>query len=255
MNSRSDKRRSLAAVIVDRNDSEPAYAQLVKILQEQISYGHYRPGDKLPAESKLCHLHNVSPMTVRRAINILVDQGLVRTSQGLGTFVKPIEMGSATFSLEELQRLFSSRHTSVKILAAKIVSASNEVAEELSVQSGARIIQIERIISNASQPIFYHSEYIIFDPRRPFVEAELEVTTINGLFNGSGGGCLKRGSFILEAVILKDEEARHLGAVPGSAGFRLIHHFFDFDDKPVSWGWFLSASERLRFSAEVGSPK
>jgi DNA-binding GntR family transcriptional regulator len=36
-----------------------------------------RPGDQLPSESQLCDRYGVSPMTVRRAMNILIDQGVV----------------------------------------------------------------------------------------------------------------------------------------------------------------------------------
>ena len=64
-------------VTIDRNSYEPAYAQLVRILQGQIAAGMFRPGDRLPSEAQLCERYSVSPMTVRRVINILVDQGVV----------------------------------------------------------------------------------------------------------------------------------------------------------------------------------
>ena len=53
------------------------------------------PDDQLPSESQLCDRYGVSPMTVRRAINLLVDQGVVTTERGRGIFVKPMAMGTA----------------------------------------------------------------------------------------------------------------------------------------------------------------
>lgn len=67
---------------------EPSYAYLVRTLRGQIASGELRPYDRLPSESQLCTRFGVSPMTVRRAINILSAQDLVVTQKGRGTFVK-----------------------------------------------------------------------------------------------------------------------------------------------------------------------
>ncbi len=84
---------------IDRDSYEPAYAQLVRILRGQIASGQFRPGDRLPSEAQLCERYGVSPMTVRRVINILADQGVVVGEQGRGTFVKALELGTASFHL------------------------------------------------------------------------------------------------------------------------------------------------------------
>src|SRR5512139_3975377 len=89
------------AVAIDRRSYKPAYAQLVDILRLQIATGALRRGDQLPSESQLCKLYRVSPMTVRRAINILVDQSVISTAPGSGTFVKAVDLGAATFNLQE----------------------------------------------------------------------------------------------------------------------------------------------------------
>jgi len=49
------------AITIDRRSYEPAYAQLVNILRQQIATGTLRPGDQLPSESQLCKLYRVSP--------------------------------------------------------------------------------------------------------------------------------------------------------------------------------------------------
>ena len=53
----------------------------------------------------------------------------------------------------------------------------------------------------------YHREYMIYDPRRPTVEAELQITSLEGLFRGQNGQGLRRGDLKLEAVALNEEEA------------------------------------------------
>jgi GntR family transcriptional regulator len=101
---------------IDRDSYEPVYSQLVSILRRQVANGVLRPGDQLPSEAQLCLRYQVSPMTVRRAINILVDQGVVVAEQGRGTFIRPVELGTASFQLQRLQEIFGDeQHTAIKL--------------------------------------------------------------------------------------------------------------------------------------------
>lgn len=238
---------------IDRDSYEPAYAQLADILRHSVATGALRPGDQLPSEAQLCQRYQVSPMTVRRAINILAEQDVVIAEQGRGTFVKPVAMGAATFQLAELQDLFRDReHTTVRLLESRIVTADERIARKLAISVGQRTIYIRRLLYTDGVPAFYHREYLIYDPVRPIVEAELEVTALQQLFSGTGETILKRGNLSIEATILTDAEARLLQALQPMAAFCIEHLFYDFDDRPVSWGWFIGRADQLRFTARVG---
>jgi GntR family transcriptional regulator len=238
---------------IDRNSFEPAYSQLANILRHSMAAGILRPGDQLPSEAQLCERYDVSPMTVRRAINLLADQGFVVAEQGRGTFVKPVAMGSATFQLRDSLNLFNdSEETTVHVLEARIVAADERVARKLDICPGDRTIYIRRLLRTNGQPSLYHREYMIYDPQRPIVEAELEVTALQRLFNGTGETILKGGEIHLEATILTGEEAKILQAPQPMAAFCFEHLFYDFDDKPISWGWFIGRADSIRLSTQVG---
>ncbi len=238
---------------IDRTSFEPAYAQLAGILRHSIATGTLRPGDQLPSESQLCDRYGVSPMTVRRAINILIDQGVVKAEQGRGTFVKPVALSAASFQLAELQSLFSDpAHTTVQLLETRIVSADERIARKLAIPVRRRTIYMRRLLCMDGTPTLYHREYLIYDPARPIVESEMEVTALQHLFSGSGETILKRGELSIEATILTAEEACLLQAPQPLAAFCLEHLFYDFDDKPISWGWFIGRADRLRFTTRVG---
>jgi DNA-binding GntR family transcriptional regulator len=243
-----------AVTAIDRSSYEPAYAQLVRILLGQIAAGVFRPGDRLPSEAQLCEHYGVSPMTVRRVINILADQGVVIAEQGRGTFVKPLELGTATFDLNTLQRLFREGQSTVQLLEARITSAAERTANKLAIEVGDRTVFIRRLIFQSENPMLLHREHVIYDPTRPLIEAEMEVTALRGLFNGGGGSDLKWGDLTVEATVLTEEEAALLHSEGGVPAFRLEHIFYDFDDQPVSWGWFICSGDRLRFTATIGIP-
>jgi DNA-binding GntR family transcriptional regulator len=238
--------------VIDRNSYEPAYAQLANILRRQVAAGMFRPGDQLPSEAMLCQSYQVSPMTVRRTINLLAEEGVVSTVQGRGTFVKPLELGRAAFGLQELQDLFDDPALTVKLLDARIVSADERTARKLNLAAGDKAIYIRRLLSINGEPAFYHREYLIYDPTRPIVEAEMEATALRGLFDGTGSAMLKRGELSVEACLLNEDEASILQAPLPMAAFYLEHLFYDFDNHPVSWGWFICRSDCLQFSTGVG---
>jgi GntR family transcriptional regulator len=240
---------------IDRNSYEPAYAQLVRILLGQIAAGVFRPGDRLPSEAQLCERYGVSPMTVRRVVNILADRGVVIAEQGRGTFVKPLELSTATFGLDRLQQLFRNEGQSkVRLSEVRITSATERTARKLAIKVGERIVYIRRLIFQGEDPVLLHREHVIYDPTRPIIEAEMEVTALRGLFSGGGESDLKRGDLTIDATVLTEGEAALLRSKVGVPAFRLEHIFYDFDDRPVSWGWFICAGERLRFTATIGIP-
>jgi len=240
-------------ITIDRHTFEPAYVQLVNILRDQIAQGIYLPGSRLPSESELCKRYQLSPMTVRRSINVLLDQGIVSTIQGSGTYVKAPDLGRVTFSLEEFHNIFKDKErTKVTILETLIIKADRRTADKLAIAVGERTILIRRLLVRDGDPLLYHKEQLIYDPLRPIVEAELGVTSLQGLFVGTGETTLKRGDLVIEAVILTKEEADILNTMEMQPAFRLEHIFYDFEDRPVSWGQFICRGDRLRFTTSVG---
>ncbi|MEN8243090.1 MAG: GntR family transcriptional regulator [Chloroflexota bacterium] len=238
---------------IDRKSAQPAYAQLADIIRQQIAEGIFRPGDQLPSEAQLCRRFGISPMTVRRSINLLIDQGVVSTAQGRGTFVKPLELSTANFDLQELEDLFTnSSNGDIKLIDVRIVSADERAARKLGIQEGDPTIYIRRLFTRDKQPIFYHRAYLIYDPTRPIVEAEMDVTSLQGLFAHADNALLKRGQLNIDTALMNPEEAELLESPYPAAAFLLEHIFYDFNDHPISWGWFLFRSDHLRFSTQVG---
>ena len=238
---------------IDRDSYEPAYAQLVRLLTRQISSGQFRPGDQLPSEAIIRSRYGVSPMTVRRAVNMLSDQGLVTTVQGRGTFVNGVELGRSSFALDELQNLFRDKENSrVQFLKSRILPASENIARAMSIKRGTKVIYISRLILKNEEPVLYHEEHLIYDPLRPIVEAEMDITSLHGLFSGVGKTDIKKGLLVIKSTSLNAGEASLLRAKPSTPAFRLEHTFFDFSDQPVSFGYFVCSSDQLSFSAKVG---
>lgn len=73
--------------MANSNAGMPLYEQIVKELEGQIVSGTYKRGDLLPSENELTEQYGVSRITVRKALSILSNMGIIETSKGRGSTV------------------------------------------------------------------------------------------------------------------------------------------------------------------------
>jgi len=76
------KRRTAAAA------TEPLYRLIERSIREDIAGGRFRPGAQIWSERKFREHFDVSGNTVRKALDLLVHEGLLFRRQGKGTYVR-----------------------------------------------------------------------------------------------------------------------------------------------------------------------
>jgi GntR family transcriptional regulator len=237
----------------DRQSHEPAYLLIANAIADRIGSGVYRPGDQLPTEPQLRAEFGVSPMTVRRAVNILLDRGLVSTTQGKGTFVRGLELGEAVFRLQDITDMWvGDASVGVLLLEARIVAADERVAAMLQCPLNAPTVYMRRLIQRNGAPLVYHLEHVVYDEHRPLVEAQLQITSLDGLLRSARGKGIPSGQLSVQAVSLDPEAADLLKVAQGSPAFCLEHLFSDFDGQVVSWGRFLCRADQFRLTTQIG---
>ncbi|GAA3256796.1 GntR family transcriptional regulator [Dactylosporangium siamense] len=96
---------------------EPLYLALASVLRDRIRQGLYPAGYALPIEAAICDEHSVSRMTVRRALAVLREEGLVSSRRGAPSSVRATS-ARRTLVLRHDDRLISrmpSRHERMKL--------------------------------------------------------------------------------------------------------------------------------------------
>ncbi|MBV8048602.1 MAG: GntR family transcriptional regulator [Paludibacterium sp.] len=77
------------ALLLDETANTPLYLQLARKLAEAINAGWWQADEALPSERSLCEALAISRVTARKALDILLDQGLITRRHGSGTFITP----------------------------------------------------------------------------------------------------------------------------------------------------------------------
>ncbi|MCB2191325.1 MAG: GntR family transcriptional regulator [Deltaproteobacteria bacterium] len=231
----------------------PAYAQMADILRASISQGQHPPGSRLPAESALAKAYGVSAMTARQAVSVLEEEGLVRRVQGSGTYVRKVGVAASNFGLESLGSVFADQdNLQVRIVKASVKKTPGVEKEVLGLQPNQPVIVVERIILHQGEPFTLHISYTNFDPTSPTVESMLDTVVLTGLIFQEGYSNFKRGALRLMPALLDAREAKLLGMPEGEPVFKLEHLFYDFDNRPTAFGWFLVSHEKMPLLSKVG---
>ena len=134
---------------VEYNSVIPLYEQIVEYLRKDIAANTFGRNGKIPTEAELSEKYGVSRITVRRAVDELVNQGLVEKKQGKGTFVtaprfsRRLDSGPLSFSeMCEANGLVPG----AKILETGIViPKSASVREQLRLKDGESAVLISRL--------------------------------------------------------------------------------------------------------------
>lgn len=230
----------------------PIYLRIATTLADRITSGVYAADSRLPSGTELCREFAVSPMTVRRALAVLDNQGLVSGQKGRGVFARSLDLSDSVFRLDSPTGEWLDESAEIRLLTASMIRADQKVAAMLDLKLGDRVIYLRRVVSYDGNPAMYHTEYIAYDPRRPLVESQLQLTSLHAFLDSGSAQRFPRGELTLTAVSLDPESAAVLGQPEGALALCLEHVFQAPDRTPVSWGWFLLRAELFRLRARLG---
>ncbi len=127
------------------------YGALAVELRRRITGGHWPPGAALPAEQALAAEHGVALGTLRQALAVLADEGLVERRHGRGTFVRAALAGAPMLRFFR----FGERSGEVpasRIAARQVAPAPVAAAAALGLPAGTPALRLRRVRSVGGVP-------------------------------------------------------------------------------------------------------
>lgn len=231
--------------------ASPVYIQIHNQIKQDVENGKWRVGQRIPAERELAEQFEVSRMTLRQAIQTLVDDGILERHVGSGTFVanrKVQEKMSGVTSFTDLM-LSAGKTPSSKTISYHVTTPSQSEIERLQLKKDQKVLRMERIRYGSDMPICYEVTAVPADLIEDFSKEEvtsslyktLEVKV--GLYPG-------RAIQTVSAMSASEKIAEYLEIRRGEALLRLRQISYLQDGRPFEYTHTQYVGDRFEFVLE-----
>ncbi|MGW1721525.1 GntR family transcriptional regulator [Streptomyces sp. NPDC002306] len=235
---------------LDRISPVPLYYQLARQLEAAIDREALVPGDLLGNEIDLSVRLGLSRPTVRQAIQLLVDKGLLVRRRGVGTQVvhrqvkRPLELSSLYDDLEA-----AGQGPTTEVLRHEAAPAGADVAAALGLAEGAEVTVLERLRHTHGRPVASLRNYLpagLLQLDRPGLES-------SGLYRlmRSAGITLHSARQTIGARSATTEEATRLDEQPGAALLTMTRTAYDDTGRAVEFGTHIYRASRYAFDFQL----
>ncbi|PSL02755.1 DNA-binding GntR family transcriptional regulator [Haloactinopolyspora alba] len=222
-------------LVVDRTSPVPLYFQVAQHLEQLIESGAYPPGTRLDNEIDLADQLGLSRPTMRRAIEYLVDRGLLVRKRGVGTQVvqpkvrRPVELSSLYDDLRD-----SGKQPRTDVLSFEVQEPSEVVAQALGLDDSAEVYVIRRLRYAADDPLSIMTNYV----PTTLIDLDADVLRRSGLYEviRTAGITLKIATQSIGGRAARAPEARLLAEKPGAPLLTMTRVAYDEAGRAVEYG-------------------
>jgi GntR family transcriptional regulator len=198
--------------------SLPRYMQVMNYYIAMIKSGQLKEGDKMPTEEEICSMFDISRITVRRALDDLMQNGYIYKQQGKGSFVmvrkKGFQLDHLTSFTEEMKMI--GKTPTSQILTFDIVTPGEKAADVLGIHQSQKIYLLERLRCADGIPLAIERVHLPFYRFPTLRQANLKESLYDILQFQFGVESYK-GVQEIRAGLASEEEAKLLAITPGSA--------------------------------------
>ncbi|GKQ43164.1 transcriptional regulator [Companilactobacillus sp. RD055328] len=229
----------------------PVYIQIHNQIKKDIESGKWKVGERIPSERTLSLNFHVSRMTLRQAIQTLVDEGILQRKVGSGTFVansKVQEKMTGTTSFTEIMKQ-QGRSPSSKTISYHLTDPTLSEIENLQLRSGEQIIRMERIRYADMQPICFETTSIPASLVENLSKEDITTSFYDALEH-KADMTLGSANQTVSATLASERIAGLLDIKRNSAILRLRQLTFLDNDQPIEYVRTQYVSDRFEFYLE-----
>lgn len=223
------------------------YIKLAESIRQKILDGEFPVDSQLPFEKDLCAQYDASKMTVKKALDILMAEGLIVKRRGAGTFVKGIAKTDMRNLIAASQfKGFTARYkeggVTNKVIVYDAIPADKQIASKLGIKEFDFVYHIVRVRYVDNEPYVLETTY-------------MPIMTIRGLHRDHLDGSLYQ--YIEKELKLKIQSGHRMIRVRKGSDTECQHLALEKDDPvaEVEQVAFLDTGEAFEFSKSVHTYK
>lgn len=229
------------------------YHQLKGILRDKIESGVWKPDELIDSEHQLMSQYGVSRNTVKRAIEDLVQEGLLKRIQGKGTFV----------SLPKIEHSLGGFYSFSKVLRAKGIESRDvilsieqkaalpSIAGYLKISAGTMVHELKRLRCALNEPIIFETSYIPVGIAASITEADLLDNGLYDLLRERYNVAVVKAKESFEPVLIDTYEAALLDVREGFPALLLDRIAYDVAGTPIEYCRSIVRGDRCKFYTEL----
>lgn len=239
---------------VVKNGPVPIYQQLKTLLLGAVLDGALGPHQRIPSERELGQMLGVSRMTVRQALTQLINEGVLYSRAGKGTFVadrkirQPLEhLTSFTEEMRERGMQPSTR----TLRQARV--RSREAAEALRISPTAPVVLLERLRLADGEPMAIECAYLNAARCPGLEQIDLHGGSLYELLREKYGLVLRRADQSIEAALPSPEQRALLGMSPRDPVLHIERVTYLDDGTPLEFVSSTYRGDRYRLQVELNT--
>ncbi|MFP3511900.1 GntR family transcriptional regulator [Peribacillus sp. SIMBA_075] len=238
--------------MIDKNSPLPIYFQIEEQIKRQIENGEFQAHDALPSEREYAEQFGISRMTVRQAINNLVNDGYLYRQKGRGTFVADKKLEQQLNGLTSFTEDMKARglNPSSKLLSFEIIPANKKIASELHISLHAPVYEIKRIRLADDVPMALETVYMSANLIKGLTEEIINLSLYQYVENYIKLK-IDYASQTLESAIASELEVTHLAIPKDSPILFIQRNTFLIDGTPLEYVKSAYRADRYKFTITI----
>ncbi len=244
---------SEATTELDRSSFVPLYHQLYEILRSNIEKGLWKPGDMLPTEAEINERYGVSQITSRKALNMLVDGGVIRRQRGKGSFVaRPVITSSVTqiinFEDDMHMRGYKPR---TEVISTGLRPVSKHTAKMLQIDVGEELACITRLRYADDEPLSIEQTCLVHKYCVGILKNDFATNSLSATLEKDYNVVLTRAEQSIRAQPAREEYANLLGIKPDDSLLSIERVTYSQRNIPIEFLRILYRGDRYLLHSEL----
>lgn len=223
-------------------------------LKNQIDSNVYKVDEMIPSERELSEDFEINRLTVRQAINELVQEGLLYRQRGVGTFVSQPKIEQPLTKLTNFSSDMLSRGLApgAQVVSMNIIPASKQISTQLRIAEAEQVIELVRVRTANGEPLALESSYLVYDLAKELYGMNMENASLYQMLEDICGLKLVKAIQSIEVASARQDEANVLD-INQHDPIMLVERttYTEGMDRPVEYVRSLYRGDRYKFSIEM----
>jgi GntR family transcriptional regulator len=231
----------------------PRYLQIAEALRHHLR----GEGERIPSEHQLCAQYKVSRPTIRQALDILVQEGLLYRHAGRGTFSTPTPGGDRKLrvigSIDDMIALGD--ETWFKLIAREMVRVPANIAQSLHLPPGAEAYRVIGVRHSDTGPFQHVTAYLPPDIGAALSDEDLSKTSLIGAIERQLSVPIKVLDQVTDAALAPRHVAELLQVRPRTPLLLFERTYFAMSGEPVEHAITYQSGRRYPFRVVLSRPE